>query len=145
MPQVTDATRSSREATTRPPSRRPGAARPRKFPGQVSGEPELWWESGACRGADPVLFFPPDQDRPRQKADRERAAIALCEGCPVRRVCLDHALAVPERFGVWGGTTEIERRSYRRQRRTTSDQYETDQYAADQYATDQYAADQYEA
>lgn len=118
MPKVSDATRPAGESGSRPPARRTGAARPRRFPGQVPDEPALWWESGACRGADPVLFFPPDQDGPRRKADRENAAIALCVGCPVRRTCLEHALAVPERFGVWGGTTELERRKYRRRMRS---------------------------
>ncbi|HEV2634211.1 MAG TPA: WhiB family transcriptional regulator [Actinocrinis sp.] len=117
MPKVSDTTRPAGEAS-RPPVRRTGAARPRRSPpGTLPDEPELWWESGACRGADPVLFFPPEQDGPRKRADRESAAIALCGHCPVRRTCLDHALAVPERFGVWGGTTEIERRNFRRRTR----------------------------
>jgi hypothetical protein len=114
MAKASDPTRPVGEASSRPSARRTGVPRPRPYPAAVPGEPELWWESGACRGADPVLFFPPDQDRARERAEREQAAIALCRRCPVRRVCLRHALAVPERFGVGGGTTEIERRILRR-------------------------------
>jgi WhiB family redox-sensing transcriptional regulator len=40
----------------------------------------------------------------------ERSALALCSTCTVRADCLDHALEVRERFGVWGGTTEQDRR-----------------------------------
>jgi WhiB family transcriptional regulator, redox-sensing transcriptional regulator len=117
MPKTSDPTRPVGEASSRPSTRRVGVPRPRPYPAAVPGEPQLWWESGACRGADPVLFFPPDQDRARERMEREQAAIALCRSCPVRRVCLKHALAVPERFGVWGGTTEIERRNLHRRLR----------------------------
>jgi WhiB family redox-sensing transcriptional regulator len=77
---------------------------------QKIGAAESWWESGLCRGTDPLLFFPPEDDGRLKKQDREQAAVALCARCPVRLTCLDHALAVPEQFGVWGGTTEIQRR-----------------------------------
>ncbi|MFO7701064.1 MAG: WhiB family transcriptional regulator, partial [Acidimicrobiia bacterium] len=44
----------------------------------------------------------------------EAIALAVCAACPVRVECLGHALATNERFGVWGGTTEKERRSLAR-------------------------------
>ena len=44
----------------------------------------------------------------------------ICALCPVRTSCLEHALAVRERDGVWGGATERERRRLIRQRRRTA-------------------------
>ena len=68
---------------------------------------------GACRGADPDLFFP-------DRGESLEPAKAVCAGCVVREECLEHALRVGERFGVWGGTSERERRRIRRQRRSTA-------------------------
>jgi len=68
---------------------------------------------GACRGSDPDLFFP-------DRGESLEAAKALCAGCAVRDECLEHALRNGERFGVWGGTSERERRRIRRQRRTAA-------------------------
>ena len=70
-----------------------------------------WKASGACQGLDPELFFP-DQGEPLDQAR------AVCGGCVVRMACLEHALSMPERFGVWGGTSERQRRIIRHQRRT---------------------------
>jgi len=74
-----------------------------------------WRAKAACRGLDPSTFFP-DQD------DDEAAepAKAVCEVCPVRELCLEHALGSREREGVWGGATERERRRIIRQRRRTA-------------------------
>lgn len=72
---------------------------------------DLAWQGGsACRGLDPALFFP---------ADDEAAHVAksVCAGCEVRERCLDHALGSREREGIWGGLTESERRRIIRQRR----------------------------
>ncbi|HVC14726.1 MAG TPA: WhiB family transcriptional regulator [Acidimicrobiales bacterium] len=74
-----------------------------------------WRKRAACRGIDVEIFFPEtDED-----ADVE-AAKAVCEGCPVRQACLEHALAHREREGVWGGATERERRRILRQRRKSA-------------------------
>ena len=66
------------------------------------GEDYSWQADGACRGADPELFFPPTD---------EEAAIAksFCATCPVRVACLAFSIERNERFGVWGGLTEKER------------------------------------
>ncbi|RJK96514.1 WhiB family transcriptional regulator [Vallicoccus soli] len=69
-----------------------------------------WQDSAACQGADLDLFFGHEGESRRERAEREQRAAALCGGCPVRDACLRHALVVPERYGVWGGTTEEERR-----------------------------------
>ena len=74
-----------------------------------------WRKRAACRGIDVEIFFPETDD----DADTE-AAKAVCEVCPVRQACLEHALAQREREGVWGGTTERERRRILRQRRKSA-------------------------
>ena len=68
---------------------------------------------GACRGSDPDVFFP-DRGESLEPAKR------ICAECVVRDECLEHALASGERFGVWGGTSERERRRIRRDRRTAA-------------------------
>ena len=68
-----------------------------------------WVDQAACAGVDPDLFFP---DRGASLADARR----VCAGCPVRAECLEYALEAGEKFGVWGGTSEKERRAMRRQR-----------------------------
>lgn len=72
---------------------------------------DLWeWQFDAnCRGEDPATFFHPDHERGHARAQRHARALALCGQCPVRAQCSEHALAVPERFGIWGGVTEDQR------------------------------------
>lgn len=71
---------------------------------------ERWHADAACAEADPALFFAGDDES-------TQAAMELCAVCPVRRTCLEEALAVGEMHGVWGGTTETERRRMIRARR----------------------------
>ena len=68
----------------------------------LAGSP-WWWFAGLCGQTDPELFFP-------EKGGSVRAAKAVCAGCPVHAECLEYALAHDERYGVWGGTSERERR-----------------------------------
>jgi WhiB family redox-sensing transcriptional regulator len=72
-----------------------------------------WWDLGACRGLDASMFYPEDDEG-------AEAAKAVCEGCSVRVACLEHALSVREKAGVWGGATERDRRRLIRQRRRTA-------------------------
>jgi len=80
-----------------------------------------WQADGACRDADLGLFFSPDGDdetrveRAAERRRRLRQAIRICEQCPVRQVCRRYALENGEKFGVWGGLTETERRRIRSQ------------------------------
>ncbi|GGK01230.1 hypothetical protein GCM10010123_34020 [Pilimelia anulata] len=67
------------------------------------GDP-AWRAAGACRRADPDLFFP----APNEPAV---AALAVCRACPVQGSCLAWALDVGDCHGVWGGTTPKERRA----------------------------------
>ncbi|MCB0915402.1 MAG: WhiB family transcriptional regulator [Actinobacteria bacterium] len=68
-----------------------------------------WQLQGACRGEDPNLFFHPEGERGSARQARESAAKAICATCPVLRECAEHALAVREPYGVWGGMSEEER------------------------------------
>jgi WhiB family transcriptional regulator, redox-sensing transcriptional regulator len=63
-----------------------------------------WQGSALCAQIDPELFFP-------EKGCSAREAKSICGGCVVRAECLDYALAHDERFGVWGGLSERERRA----------------------------------
>lgn len=77
-------------------------------------KPELkWWDLGACRGLDASVFYPEDDEG-------AEIAKSVCEGCAVRVACLEHALSVREKAGVWGGATERDRRRMIRQRRRLS-------------------------
>jgi WhiB family redox-sensing transcriptional regulator len=68
-----------------------------------------WQEQANCLGVDPDLFFP-------ERGASTREAKAVCRGCEVRGDCLEYALAHGEKFGIWGGLSERERRRVRRQR-----------------------------
>jgi len=71
---------------------------------------ELSWQDYAnCRGADADLFFP-------ERGASTRKAKAICGECQVRAQCLDFAIDVGEKFGIWGGMSERERRRVRRER-----------------------------
>ena len=73
-----------------------------------------WSSEAACRGLDVSLFFTTDDlEASRGKnAETTVASIAICEQCPVKAECLNHALDY-EAEGIWGGTTPIERRHLR--------------------------------
>ncbi len=79
----------------------------------MSANKIVWRELGACRGLEPSIFFPDDED---EAID----AKTVCGGCNVRVACLEHALTIREKVGVWGGATERERRRIIRQRRRTA-------------------------
>ena len=73
---------------------------------------ETWQLKAACQGPQAPLFFPPTTfERKEEKEDREADAKHICSGCSVRRDCLDYAIRIREPHGIWGGTTEIERRA----------------------------------
>jgi len=71
---------------------------------------DLAWQDGAnCRGANADLFFP-------ERGASTRAAKAICRECQVREECLEFAITTGEKFGIWGGMSERERRRVRRDR-----------------------------
>ena len=90
----------------RPPTRAPTGA-----PGLYAveeDEGELAWQADAlCAQTDPEAFFP-------EKGGSTRDAKRVCEACPVQAECLDYAMSKDEKFGIWGGLSERERRRLRR-------------------------------
>jgi WhiB family redox-sensing transcriptional regulator len=68
-----------------------------------------WQDEANCLGVDPDLFFP-------ERGASTREAKEVCRMCVVRTDCLEYAIANGEKFGVWGGLSERERRRLRRQR-----------------------------
>lgn len=77
-----------------------------------------WQQHGNCQGMNSSIFFPSTGKRGNARMMRERRAKAVCESCPVLNKCLEHSLAVPEPFGVWGGMGESERAALIRKRRS---------------------------
>ena len=64
---------------------------------------EPWHEDALCAETDPEAFFP-------DKGGSSAAAKAVCAACTVSADCLDWALVHGERFGIWGGLSERQRR-----------------------------------
>ncbi len=76
---------------------------------RVDIEDELLWQEGAlCAQTDPETFFP-------EKGGSTRAAKRVCLSCDVREECLAYAIDHDERFGIWGGLGERERRKLKKQ------------------------------
>ena len=69
--------------------------------------PLAWQERALCAQTDPEAFFP-------EKGGSTREAKKVCTSCDVRGECLEYALANDERFGIWGGLSERERRKLKR-------------------------------
>lgn len=70
----------------------------------------VWQDQANCLGVDPELFFP-------ERGQSTKEPKAVCGGCEVRMECLEFALQHGEKFGIWGGMSERERRRIRRDRR----------------------------
>lgn len=74
-------------------------------------EADLAWKKQAnCLGIDPELFYP-------ERGVSSSNAKSVCKGCVVKEECLEFALRNGEKFGIWGGMSERERRILRRERR----------------------------
>jgi WhiB family redox-sensing transcriptional regulator len=76
-------------------------------PRVVENDPLSWQANALCAQTDPEAFFP-ENDHSTRDAKR------VCASCDVQSDCLDYALRNDERFGVWGGLTERERRKLTR-------------------------------
>lgn len=76
------------------------------FEADVDG-PLSWQDRALCAQTDPEAFFP-------EKGGSTREAKKVCQSCEVKSECLDYALAHDERFGIWGGLSERERRKLKR-------------------------------
>jgi WhiB family redox-sensing transcriptional regulator len=74
----------------------------------IEGERQpSWHDQALCAETDPEAFFP-------EKGGSTREAKKVCVRCDVRGECLEYALAKDERFGIWGGLSERERRRLKR-------------------------------
>jgi len=73
----------------------------------VDDDVSAWQASALCAEADPEAFFP-------EKGGSTREAKSVCRACEVKKECLEYALLHDERFGIWGGLSERERRKLRR-------------------------------
>jgi len=74
---------------------------------------ELWWQVDAnCKDEDPDLFFP-------NRGASTRKAKQICSECTVQEHCLEYAIVNAEKFGIWGGLSERERRKIRKERGLT--------------------------
>ncbi|MBU6144686.1 MAG: WhiB family transcriptional regulator [Acidobacteria bacterium] len=69
--------------------------------------PLAWQRDAICSQTDPEAFFP-------EKGGSTRDAKRICAGCDVQQQCLEYALKNDERFGIWGGLSERERRKLKR-------------------------------
>lgn len=67
-----------------------------------------WIARAACRGMPPALFYP-------ERGEAITPALEVCATCSVAVECLEHALAEGERRGIWGGTSERQRRALRKE------------------------------
>lgn len=75
--------------------------------GRALDKDSSWMTQANCRGVDPAPFFP-------AQGQSTREAKAVCRACVVREQCLEFALTDPfEKFGIWGGTSERQRRRLR--------------------------------
>lgn len=72
---------------------------------------DTWRAFANCHGMDPAIFHPVEED------DDGVEARQVCAGCVVRIDCLEWALANRQRFGIWGGLSEHQRRRILRNRR----------------------------
>ena len=80
-----------------------------KLPVATDPDDRTWQDYANCLGVDSDLFFP-------ERGASTREAKEVCRGCIVRAQCLEYALVNSEKFGIWGGMSERERRRIRRQR-----------------------------
>jgi WhiB family transcriptional regulator, redox-sensing transcriptional regulator len=84
----------------------PGVRQP-VVPGLTEDNPLAWQSDSLCAQTDPEAFFP-------EKGGSTRDAKKICASCEVRSHCLEYALENDERFGIWGGLSERERRKLRK-------------------------------
>ena len=78
--------------------------------GDYSDLMAMWQHKALCAQTDPEAFFP-------EKGGSTRDAKRVCAKCEVREQCLKWAIDHDERFGIWGGMSERERRRYKREHR----------------------------
>ncbi len=80
---------------------------PSDFDALFDAVDDEWQDRALCAQTDPEAFFP-------EKGGSTREAKRICHGCEVKAECLEYALGNDERFGIWGGLSERERRRLKR-------------------------------
>ncbi len=95
-----------------------GRGRPGRASGRHVGRDVSWMTRGACRRADPSLFFGEPYEDEQKRLTREARAKLVCAVCPVSESCRSYAIDAREAFGVWGGLGEDERPTRRKPRLT---------------------------
>jgi WhiB family redox-sensing transcriptional regulator len=90
-------------------------------------EEESWQDFGLCAQTDPESFFP-------EKGGSTRISKQICSNCPVIQECLNWALETDERFGIWGGLSERERRRITQLQKANSSEEEINEVLITQYA-----------
>jgi WhiB family redox-sensing transcriptional regulator len=99
-----------------PPSRGPAAAKGgttvRTFSRTFEWDDSAWRTQAACRNSKPELFFPVGSTG--VAVEEINSAKQVCHACPVREQCLQFALLTNQESGIWGGTSEDERRRLRK-------------------------------
>jgi WhiB family redox-sensing transcriptional regulator len=80
---------------------------------ELTLERDDWRDFASCRDTDPDLFFPVGTTGPA--IEQIENAKAVCRQCDVQSLCLEYALSTNQDSGVWGGTSEEERRKLRKQ------------------------------
>ena len=83
----------------------PGVRRPKAD--EDEDDALSWQADSLCAQTDPEAFFP-------EKGGSTRDAKKICQSCDVRSQCLEYALENDERFGIWGGLSERERRKLKK-------------------------------
>jgi WhiB family redox-sensing transcriptional regulator len=78
----------------------------------IDWDQDDWRLNAACRDTDPDLFFPVGTTGPA--LEQIDAAKAVCNTCDSQAACLEFALATNQESGIWGGTSEEERRKLRK-------------------------------
>lgn len=73
----------------------------------IDEDTSSWQANALCAQTDPEAFFP-------EKGGSTREAKSVCKVCEVKQECLEYALANDERYGIWGGLSERERRKLKR-------------------------------
>lgn len=95
-----------------------------------------WRTQAACRGMSTEAFYPPEDATLGEAAAVSKAAIKVCAGCPVRDLCLKDA----DEYGVWGGTTQSQRRKGNVLSRASQDEEIVRRYRANESLRDLGAA-----
>jgi WhiB family transcriptional regulator, redox-sensing transcriptional regulator len=78
----------------------------------IAAENDEWRQTANCRDTSPDLFFPVGTTGPA--LEQIAAAKIVCDSCPSKEPCLDFALLTNQDTGIWGGTSEEERRKLRK-------------------------------